>query len=139
MPERTDHPQPTPSPTQALAVAVIIGTALALAPIPAEAAHRAADAFTLPAPEATPEPTPAPEPEPTPVLNYDNDGLYWGAETIAATEALIARERAAGTAIDEWNVTDRDGQPLRIVRCADPDFLDTICVIPGEPRPAVAA
>jgi hypothetical protein len=104
------------------AAAVIAGTALVLAPID----HRPirdllADLDT---------PAPAPEPEPTPVLNYDNYGSYWGAETIANTEALIARERAAGTAIDEWNVTDRDGQPLRIVRCADPDFLDTICVIP---------
>lgn len=103
-----------------LATTVAIGTALVLAPINPQPIRDL----------NTPLPEPTPEPEPTPVLNYDNYGSYWGAETIANTEALIARERAAGTAIDEWHVTNRDGQPLRIVRCADPTFLDTICVIP---------
>ena len=106
-----------------LATTVAIGAALVLAPIDPKAVRDL----------NTPLPEPEPEPEPTPVLNYDNHGSYWGAETIANTEALIARERAAGTAIDEWNVTDPDGQLLRIVRCADPDFLDTICVIPVTP------
>ncbi|MGW5123282.1 hypothetical protein ACWEQ7_04305 [Streptomyces sp. NPDC004069] len=104
---------------------VIASTALVLAPINPKAARQ----LTTAVPE--PEPTPAPEPEPTPVLNFDNYGGYWGAETIEDAEVGIAREYAAGTAIDEWHVTDRDGQPLRIVRCADPDFLDTICVIPA--------
>jgi hypothetical protein len=106
-----------------LATTVAIGTAIVLTPIDPQTVRDL----------NTPLPDPQPEPEPTPVLNYDNHGSYWGAETIANTEALIARERAAGTAIDEWNVTDRDGQPLRIVRCADPTFLDTICVIPVAP------
>lgn len=103
-----------------LATIVAAGTAVVLAPIDPQPIRDL----------NTPISDPEPEPEPTPVLNYDNHGSYWGAETIANTEALIGRERAAGTAIDEWNVTDRDGQPLRIVRCADPTFLDTICVIP---------
>jgi hypothetical protein len=72
-------------------------------------------------------------------VSYDSHGTVWGTDTSEDTQALIARERAAGTAIDEWNVTDRDGQPLRIVRLADPTFLDTICVIPGETPATVAA
>ena len=103
-----------------LATTVVIGTALVLAPITPQPIRDL----------NTPHPDPEPDPEPTPVLNYDNHGSYWGTETITNTEALIARERASGTAIDEWNVTDLDGQPLRIVRLADPTFLDTICVIP---------
>lgn len=65
------------------------------------------------------------------VTNYDNHGSYWGTDPIEKTLADIATERAAGTAVDEWHVTDRDGQPLHIVRFADPAFLDTICVIPA--------
>ncbi|MFI2632604.1 hypothetical protein ACH5A2_19730 [Streptomyces collinus] len=72
-------------------------------------------------------------------VNFDNHGTVWGTDAPKETQALIARERAAGTAVDEWNVTDRDGQPLRIVRLADPTFLDTICVIPGETPATVAA
>lgn len=107
--------------TTAQAAAIVTaGTALVLTPIDPQPIRDL----------NTPEPVIEPEPEPTPVLNYDNYGSYWGAETIANTEALIARERAAGIAVDEWDVTDRDGQPLRIVRCADPTFLDTIAVIP---------
>lgn len=113
------------TPTSHLAAIAAAGTAVVLAPINPKAARQ----LTTAVPE--PGPAPAAKPEPTPVLNYDNYGGYWGAETIANTEALIAREYAAGTAIDEWHVADRDGQPLRIVRCADPDFLDTICVIPA--------
>ncbi|MGW7688879.1 hypothetical protein ACWGMA_08285 [Streptomyces asiaticus] len=64
------------------------------------------------------------------VVNFDNHGSFWGIDTIEATEDLIARERANGADIDEWHETDRVGRPLRIVRIADPDFLDTICVIP---------
>jgi hypothetical protein len=62
------------------------------------------------------------------VANFDNHGSLWGFDTVEDTERLIARERAAGTDIDEWETVDRDGQPLHIVRCADPTFLDTICV-----------
>ncbi|MYU24612.1 hypothetical protein [Streptomyces sp. SID8352] len=114
--------------TMNLAATVVAGTALVLAPIDPQPIRDL----------NTPLPVPAPEPEPTPVLNFDNHGTYWGCDTIANTEALIARERAAGTAIDEWHVTDYDGQPLRIVRCADPDFLDTICVISvSHPEPEI--
>ncbi|MFF5980871.1 hypothetical protein ACFY78_18700 [Streptomyces olindensis] len=72
-------------------------------------------------------------------VNYDNHGTLWGTDAPAETTALLARERAVGTAIDEWNVPDRDGQLMRIVRLADPTFLDTVCVIPGETPATVAA
>ncbi|MFE6408173.1 hypothetical protein ACFVOR_14705 [Streptomyces sp. NPDC057837] len=72
-------------------------------------------------------------------VNFDNHGTVWGTDTPDETQALIARERAAGTAIDEWNVTDRDGQPLRIVRLADPTFLDTICVFSPQEHLAATA
>jgi hypothetical protein len=64
----------------------------------------------------------------TTVANFDNHGSLWGYDIVEDTEALIARERAIGTDIDEWETVDRDGQPLHIVRLADPTFLDTICV-----------
>lgn len=114
--------------THAAAI-VAAGTAVVLAPIDPQVVRDLNDAHEAP------EPGPTPESEPTPVLNFDNHGTYWGCDTVANTEALIARERAAGTVINEWNVTDRDGQPMRIVRCADPDFLDTICVIPAVQLP----
>ena len=72
-------------------------------------------------------------------VNFDNYGSFWGTDGPEITQALIERERTAGVPVEEWNVLDRDGQPLRIVRCPDPTFLDTICVIPGETRSAVAA
>ncbi|MFB8772121.1 hypothetical protein [Streptomyces broussonetiae] len=72
-------------------------------------------------------------------VNFDNHGTVWGTDAPEETEALIARERAAGTVIDEWHVTDRDGQPMHVIRCADPTFLDTICVIPGAAPTAVPA
>ncbi|MFD5798632.1 hypothetical protein ACFWIO_34900 [Streptomyces diastatochromogenes] len=62
------------------------------------------------------------------VANFDNHGSLWGYDTVENTEALIAEERAVLTVIDEWETVDRDGQPLRVVRLADPTFLDTICV-----------
>ncbi|MFJ3021462.1 hypothetical protein ACIPH4_10990 [Streptomyces tendae] len=82
------------------------------------------------------QPTPA---QHTIVINYDNHGSRWGTDTVPATEQLIADEYAAGTPIDEWETTDRDGQPLRIVRIPDASWLDTICVFTTEARPAVAA
>lgn len=71
------------------------------------------------------------------VVNFDNYGSIWGTDTAQAAEASIAEERANGSSVDEWTTTDRDGQPLRVVRLADPAFLDTICVFAS--RPAVAA
>lgn len=107
-----------------LATAVIAGTALVLAPIDPQPIHDLND--------PQPEPVlPKPAPEPAVVTNYDNYGSLWGRETVAQAEAGIAEERANGTAIDEWNATDRAGNPLRIVRMADPTFLDTISVIPA--------
>lgn len=65
------------------------------------------------------------------VHNFDNYGSYWGADSVVATEEMITEAKDHGDHIDEWHVTDRAGQPLRIVRIADPTFLDTISVIPA--------
>ncbi|MFF1483113.1 hypothetical protein ACIGZH_01780 [Streptomyces sp. NPDC058319] len=83
-------------------------------------------------------PSPSAAFRPAEVINYDNHGSVWGTDTAQATEESLAEERAAGTHIDEWNTVDRDGQPLRVVRCSDPEFLDTICVFTSS-RPEAAA
>jgi hypothetical protein len=62
------------------------------------------------------------------VVNFDNHGSVWGYASHDETEASLAEARTRGAHIDEWTVTDRDGQPLRVVRIADPEFLDDICV-----------
>lgn len=62
------------------------------------------------------------------VANFDNHGSFWGYDTVEKAEADIDEARTAGTTVDEWETTDRDGQPLHVVRLADPEFLDTICV-----------
>lgn len=109
-----------------LATTTVIGTALVLAPIDPRPIR---DLNTPPA-----EPEPEPVIEPAVVANYDCYGSLWGHDTVTKAEADIAQARAKGHAIDEWNVTDRDGQPLRIVRTTDPDstFLGgiDISVIP---------
>lgn len=103
------------------AAIVTAGAALVLAPI---------DPQPLREPTAPPA-TPVVEPEPEIVVNFDSYGTRWGTDTLTATEALITSERAAGTVIHEWTTVDRNSSPLRIVRLADPTFLDTICVIPA--------
>lgn len=85
------------------------------------------------------QPSPFAALQPGIVANFDNHGSFWGTATVAETEELIAVERAAGSDINEWETTDRDGQPLRVVRIADPTFLDTICVFAGGNAPAVAS
>jgi hypothetical protein len=112
-----------------LAATVVVGTALVLAPIRPRHARILANAIPEPTPQPAPEPTPAPEP--ATVTNYDNYGSLWGHETIAQAEASVAKEYAKGTAIDEWDAVDRDGNRFRVVRMADPTFLDTIAVIPA--------
>lgn len=115
--------------TTTLAATVVIGTALVLAPVDPRPLHDL----------NTPIPTPKPKPviEPTVVANYDHHGTLWGHDTVTKAEADIAQARAEGHTIDEWHVTDRDGQPLRIVRTTDPDstFLGgiDIAVIPVTP------
>ncbi|MBC2903154.1 hypothetical protein [Streptomyces cupreus] len=114
--------------TTTLAATVVIGAALVLAPI-APQPIRALN---------TPLPTPEPEPviEPAIVANYDHYGTLWGHDAVTKTEADLAQARAQGHAIDEWNVTDRNGNPLRIVRTTDPTstFLGgiDISVIPVD-------
>ena len=66
------------------------------------------------------------------VVNFDNHGSLWGVDTVETTERLIDWERGNGARVDEWHFTDRKGLPVRIVRIADPEFLDTICVFPAE-------
>lgn len=65
------------------------------------------------------------------VTNFDNYGSQWGTSPIEETLAAIAEHRATGATVDEWDVTDPSGRPMRVVRLADPTFLDTICVIPA--------
>jgi hypothetical protein len=72
-------------------------------------------------------------------IAFDNYGSRWGTNTPENAETLIADERNAGAAIEEWETTDPDGQPLRVVRIPDPTFLDTIFVFTTEALPAVAA
>ena len=75
----------------------------------------------------------------TNVVNLDSHGSFWGYDTVEKSELDIDEARASGTTIDEWHVADPSGLPIRIVRIADPEFLDTICVFPagcpdcGEP------
>ncbi len=67
------------------------------------------------------------------VVNFDNHGSLWGVDSIENTDDMIDRERADGLTIHEWFVADgATGLPIRIVRIADPEFLDTICVFPAE-------
>ncbi|MFF7946994.1 hypothetical protein [Streptomyces griseorubiginosus] len=66
------------------------------------------------------------------VTNFDNYGSFWGHDTVEETEAMLARVRGDGARVDEWDVTDRIGQPLRITRICDPSFLDTISVFSTE-------
>lgn len=62
------------------------------------------------------------------VANFDNHGSLWGFDTVEDAEQAIDWERVVGADIDEWETFDRDGRPLRVVRVADPEFLDTIAV-----------
>lgn len=72
------------------------------------------------------------------VANYDRYGSLWGHDTVTRAEKSIVEARANGAVVDEWDVTGRDGQPLRIVRTTDPadSFLGgiDICVIPVSHR-----
>ncbi|MFJ8538160.1 hypothetical protein [Streptomyces sp. NPDC093591] len=113
-----------------LAAIVAAGTALVLTPIDPQPLRE----LNAPLPE------PEPEPEPAIVANYDHYGTLWGHDTVTKAEADIAQARAQGHAIDEWDVTDRDGRPLRIVRTTDPTsvFLSGID-ISVIPVPAAAA
>lgn len=95
-----------------LATATVIGTALVLAPID----PRPIRDLNTPLPEPEQEPVI----EPAVVANYDHYGTLWGHDTVTKAEADLAQARAKGNAIDQWNVSDRDGQPLRIVRTTDP-------------------
>ncbi|WCN06042.1 hypothetical protein [Streptomyces sp. M92] len=72
-------------------------------------------------------------------IAYDNHGSRWGTNSVENAETLIANERQAGASIDEWDTTDRDGQPLRVVRIPDADWLDTIFVFTAEDATAVTA
>jgi hypothetical protein len=68
----------------------------------------------------------------TNVVNFDNHGSLWGYESVEQAEADLDEQRANDAAIDEWHVADPHGLPIRIVRIADPEFLDTIQVFPAE-------
>jgi hypothetical protein len=68
----------------------------------------------------------------TNVVNFDNHGSVWGESSVTETEELIEQAQVDGDRVDEWFARDRAGLRHRIVRIADPDFLDTICVFPDE-------
>jgi hypothetical protein len=113
--------------TYELAAVTLIGTALVLAPIDPQPIR---DLNTPP-----PAPVVEPKPEPAVVANYDCYGSLWGHDTITKAEADFAETLVEGGTVEEWHVTDPDGQPLRIVRttAADTRFLGgiDICVIPA--------
>ncbi|MGW0837531.1 hypothetical protein [Streptomyces prunicolor] len=67
----------------------------------------------------------------TQVVNFDNHGSLWGYDTIEHAEAVVAEAYTNGSDVNEWHITALDGQPYRIVRIADPTFLDDICIIPA--------
>jgi hypothetical protein len=50
------------------------------------------------------------------VAHFDTCGSIWGFSTAEDTEKDIAQARVEGASVDEWETTDRDGQPLRVVR-----------------------
>ena len=54
------------------------------------------------------------------VANFDDYGSLWGFNIVADAEAENAESLAEGADVDEWHVTDRDGQPLRVVRVVHP-------------------
>lgn len=116
------HPTDATSSVTSNGNVAVAPTTATLSPADA-AAHRAASHLRpvlLPMPERL-------------VVNYDNYGSYWGVDTVTATMVLIGNARKRGERIDEWTTTDRAGHPIRVVRIADPDWLDTISVIPLLP------
>lgn len=122
-----------PSPMPAVAAAIVAaGTAIVLAPIDPQPIR---DLNTPP-----PAPVVEPEPEPAVVANYDCYGGLWGHDTVTEAEAHFAKTHAEGGTVEEWNVTDRAGRPLRIVRTTEVDtaFLGGID-ISVMPVAAVAA
>lgn len=64
------------------------------------------------------------------VTAFDNYGSHWsnltGTAAILDAEKTITQAATEGQRIQEWNVTDPTGRPMRVVRIADPTFLDTI-------------
>lgn len=64
------------------------------------------------------------------VTAFDNYGSYWssltGTAAVLDAEQTIANAAASGQPVEEWRATDPAGRPMRVVRIADPDFLDTI-------------
>jgi hypothetical protein len=109
--------------THTLATATLIGTALIAAPLPPKTVRNMH--ITLP----------TPAPEPATIANYDQHGSLWGHSTATQTATDIAAARADGATVEEWAVTDRAGNLLRIVRVTDVDtaFLGgiDIAVIPA--------
>ncbi|MFF8656796.1 hypothetical protein [Streptomyces huasconensis] len=81
------------------------------------------------------------QPSPGPVVTLDHWGTTWGTTTVqqAEAEADIKTARTQGATIDEWETTDRDDLPLRVVRVTHPRFGTDICVFTSETHPVVAA
>ncbi|MEF9521229.1 hypothetical protein [Streptomyces sp. RB13] len=66
------------------------------------------------------------------VANFDSHGSFWGNESVEDAEIGIEQAQLTGQDVHEWHFRDRDGLRHRIVRIADPEFLDTIAVFPEE-------
>lgn len=66
------------------------------------------------------------------VIAFDNYGSHWstltGHNAVGDAEQSIDWAAVEGQRINEWHTVDRAGHPMRVVRIADPDFLDTILV-----------
>jgi hypothetical protein len=67
------------------------------------------------------------------VTAFDNYGSHWsiltGHDAVHDAEQAITQAVAEGQDINEWHITDPTGRPMRVVRIADPTFLDTILAI----------
>lgn len=74
---------------------------------------------------------------PTVVTNLDHFGSLWGHSTATDAEAETAKARTEGATVEEWETTNRDSQPLRIVRVTHPKFGIDIRVL--TTRQAVTA
>ncbi len=76
---------------------------------------------------------------PTIVVNYDHFGSLWGHSTTEETVAEIAEARTEGATVEEWNTSDRNGQPLCIARVIHPKYGTDIRAFTSTSRLATTA
>lgn len=68
----------------------------------------------------------------TSVVNLDTHGNFRGYSTAEDAEVGVEQAQITGQDVGERYTTDRAGLIIRVVRIADPEFLDTIYVFPAE-------